>query len=190
MNISRCFALLAVCAIAVACGGKPFDVRVQPRVEPETISAPGVSGPLSVRASAVWDEAWLLENFDANLILAHVLAVRAEIANTGTEPIAAKKLDLSASDAEGRVFKVLDAKRARKAIEGYYSIAVSSKTGEAQYKEDFAANALDLKTPLAPGERRQGFLFFAIPPEVGGQVPVRLVVASKRAGARVEIALD
>ncbi len=189
MRIVPLLYLVVICA-SVACGGKPFNVRVQPRVEPEAISAPGVSGPLSVRASAVWDEAWLLENFDANLILARVLAVRAEIENTGAEPIAAKKLALSASDAEGRVFEVLDAKRARKAIEKYYSIAVSSQSGEKQYREDFAANALDLKTPIAPGERRQGFLFLAIPPEAGGHVPVRLVVASKRAGARVEIALD
>ena len=188
-RIGRLTTLLVVVACS-ACVGKPFKVTVVPHLESAAISAASVAGPLSVRAVAVWDEDWLLENFDANLILAGVLPVRAEIENLGREAVATRKLGLSASDATGRELERLDATKARRRIERYYEITIRNKMGDKLYKQDFAANALDLKAPLAPGERRQGFLFFAIPPDASGRIPVRLVVASKRDGARAEVALD
>lgn len=185
------FALALALALACAgCAGKPFNVKVVPRAEPDAISPPSTAGPLAVRAAAVWDEDWLLENFDANLILAGVLPVRVELENAGREPVAAKKLDVAVADAGGRELKRLDAGKARNAIEKYYELTVRSKTGDKLYKQDFAANALDLRAPLAPGERRQGFLFFALPPDAGGRVPLRLAVSSGRGGARAEVALD
>ncbi len=184
---------LAAFLVAVACAGcasKPFNVKVVPRAEPDAISPPSVAGPLSVRAAAVWDEDWLLENFDANLVLAGVLPVRVELENAGGEPVAAKKLDVEVADAGGRELMRLDAAKARRAIERYYELTVRSKSGDKLYKQDFGANALDLKTPLAPGERRQGFLFFALPADAAGRVPLRLAVSSGRHGARAEVALD
>jgi hypothetical protein len=186
----RLIAITALALVCAACAGKPFNVKVVPRVEPDAISAPSVAGPLSVRAKAEWDEDWAIETFDANVLLAGVLPVRADIENVGHAPIAADKLDVTATDASGRTYARLDATKARKAIERYYGIGVRSKTGDKLYKQDFAANALDLKTALAPGEHRQGFLFLKLPPDVNGRVPVRLLVVAKREGARVEVPLD
>jgi len=182
--------VLLLALACTACAGKPFNVKVVPHVEPEAISAPSLAGPLSVRASAVWDEDWLLETFDANTILAGVLPVRVEIENRGREPLATKKLEVAASDGAGRRFELLDASKARKAIETYYELTIRSSTGDKLYKQDWAANALDLKTALAPGERRQGFVFLRIPPDVDGRVALRFTVASKRDAARVEVTLD
>lgn len=182
-------AVALVVLLCGACASKPFDVKVVPKVEPDAIGAPAALGPLGVRAEAVWDQVWLLENFDANLVLADVLPVRADLANTSDVPVETRKLRFSAVDASGREFKLLSTKKARKAIEKYYGIAIRSKTGDKLYKEDFAANALELERPLAPGERRQGFLFFAIPKGVGGQVPITLTVTSKKRDVSVQVKL-
>ena len=178
--------------IALACAGcvsKPLDVKVVPHVDSDAISAPSLAGSLSVRAAAVWDEDWLLDNFDANAILAGVLPVRVEIENHGSEPLATRKLEVAASDAAGRRFERLDASKARKAIEKYYQLGrIRSKYGDKIYKQDWAANALDLGSPLAPGERRQGFVYLRIPQGVAGRVGLRFAVG--RDAARAELALD
>ena len=160
-----------------ACASKPFDVKVQPRVESDAIGAPETIGPVTVRTEAVWDEDWLLENFDANLVLAGVLAVRAEIENPGGEPVKVKRLEVEGRDGSGRAYERLSPKKARGRVERYYELTVRSKVGDRLYKQDFDANALDLERPLAPGERRQGFLFFEIPRGVNGRVPVRFAFA-------------
>jgi hypothetical protein len=183
-------AALALALACSACAGKPFDVKVLPRVEPDAISAPSTSGSLSVRAAAAWDEDWLFDAFDANTVLAGVLPVRVEIANAGAAPIETKRLEISAADAAGRAYRTIDAKAARKAIESYYGLTIRNRAGDDLYKRDFAANAIDLRTPLAAGERRQGFLFLRLPDGVRERVGVRLAVASKRDGARAEVALD
>jgi hypothetical protein len=174
--------LLVAAAVAAlvstgACASKPFNVKVQPRVESETLGAPAAAGPLTVRAEPVWDEDWLLENFDANLVLAEVLPVRAEIENPGREPVKVKRLEIEARDGAGREFKLMSPKKARGRVEKYYGLTVRSKAGDRLYKQDFDANALDLERPLAPGERRQGFLFFAIPRGVNGRADVRFSFA-------------
>ena len=147
-----------------------------------------MAGPLAVRAEAIWDEDWLLENFDANLVLARVLAVRVDVENTGAEPLETKRIDFEAAGPDDVRFRPLSAKKARKRIESYYGIAIRGKTGDKIYKADFEANAVDLRRPLAPRERRQGFLFLEIPENVGRRVPVRLVVTPRKS-APVTIAL-
>lgn len=183
-------AALAVALAAAGCAGRPFDVKVVPRVESDAISKPAVSAPLSLRAEAMWDEDWLFENLDANAVLAGVLPLRVEVENVGREPIPAKALRVEAASEDGRSLKVLDANKVRKILEGYYGITVRGRNGEDRYKADFAANGIDLKTPLAAGERRQGLLFVRLPKGETTRRRVRLAVSAKRPAARAEIAVD
>jgi hypothetical protein len=179
---------VAIAVASLACAGKPFNVKTVPRVEPDSIGPAASANGLSVRAEAIWDEDWLLETFDANLILAGVLPVRVDLENPGTSPLETRKLKLALTGADGTRFKHLDPNAARKAIEGYYGITVRSKTGDKLYKADFLANALDTKTPLAPGERRQGFVFFAFPKTAPrDRTGATLSVAAKDATATVPL---
>jgi hypothetical protein len=173
-------ALAIAMATSLACAGKPFNVKTVPRVEPEAIGPGTRSAGLSVRAEAIWDEDWLLENFDANLILAGVLPVRVDIENPGAGPMAIEKLKLDVTGADGSRFKHLAPKKAMKAIEGYYGLTVRSKTGDKLYKADFITNALDLEAALAPGEHRQGFVFFGFPKTA----PRRAVAATLSVGTK------
>jgi hypothetical protein len=182
-------ATAVISAVAMsACMGKPFDVKTVPRVDPGAIGPAARLDGLSVRAEAIWDENWLLEVFDANLILAGVLPVRVDLENPGANPLDVRKLKLEVTDADGSRFKRLDPKKARKTIEGYYGITIRNKTGDEIYKADFQATALDLKTALAPGEHRQGFVFFAFPKSAPRRpVTATLAVDSKDGAARVPL---
>ena len=188
MKRSWCIAGFAVLAgLLTACAGKPFNVKTIPRVPSEALG-PGVSaGSMSVRASAIWDEDWLMNTLDANLILAGVLPVRVDLENRGTEPVSTRKLKMELTDSSGTRFKRLEAKKAMKAIESYYEISISSKTGLKLYREDFLANTLELKEPLAPGETRQGLVFFAVPEEVRAPVPLVLTIRSKSGETRLAL---
>jgi hypothetical protein len=163
-NSRRRAVTLALCVLALcACAGKPFNVKTVPRAEPDSIGPAVRTDGLRVRAEAIWDENWLLETFDANLILAGVVPVRVDLENAGASAVETRKLKLELTAADGSRFKRLDPKKAMKAIETYYGITVRSKTGDKLYKADFQANALDLKLALGPGEHRQGFVFFGFP---------------------------
>lgn len=177
-RVGGCFAL-AILFLSASCGGKTFNVKVQPKADPAHVGSAATSNGLTARAEAEWDEDWLMENFDANLVLAYVLAVRVVIENRGAEPIRTKKLDLELLDGEQHRFKYLKPKKAMKAIEGYYGVTIQSKTGRKLYQQDFLANALDLETPLAPGESRQGFVFFDLPKDANQQHPLTLRLHSK-----------
>ena len=96
--------VLACALLAGGCAGKPFDVKVVPKVAPEAVGPASASAGVEVRASAVWDEEYLLDTFDANLILAGVLPVRVDLSNGGAAPLSAKKLRLELADADGRDF--------------------------------------------------------------------------------------
>jgi hypothetical protein len=170
---------LTCALLASGCAGKPFDVKVVPKVAPEAVGPASASAGVEMRAAAYWDEEFLLETFDANLILAGVLPVRVDLANGGAAPLAAKKLRLELTDGQGRAFEALDAKKAMKAIESYYALGVQSQTGRKLYQQDFAANAIDLKTDFKPGERRQGLVFFRLPRGVAAHVPATLRLTSK-----------
>lgn len=169
------FAAVLLLLVAAGCASKPFDVKVVPRVEPERVGPAETNGPLVVRAEPIWDEDWLFETFDANLILAGVLPVRIDVRNASSEPVATKRLKVLPTEP----FRHLSAKKARERVETYYGITIRSTTGDKIYKADWAANALDLERPLAPGESRQGFVFLEIPRGTAGPVPVRIAIGRK-----------
>jgi hypothetical protein len=166
--------MLTIAAVLLTgCASKPVANRVVPL---ELVT----DGPLVVRASAVWDEDWLLDNFGANVILAHALPVRVALENRGDGPLDVRKLRLDVSDLEGRSFRQLSAKSARKLIERTYPLGIRSVEGDKAYREDFAANALDLDHPLPAGASRQGFVFFEMPKGVSREVALEIRVAATR----------
>ena len=183
----RVWILLSVALLLGACAGKPFTVRPVARVAPDRIGPAASAGPLKVRAAAVWDEAWLLDTLDANLILARVLPIRVHIENTGPEPLGARKAKFRLAGPAGGPFKHLSPKKAMKRIEAYYEITITSKAGRAGYQRDFLANTLDLEEPLGPGEARQGLVFFEIPEKVAGPISSVLTVTTATGEASVPL---
>lgn len=117
--------------------------------------------------------------FEANLPLGGVLPLRMEMtyeidspaeAAAGAAPLELKRTRLHLRDSEGHEWKLLSTKQAIGRILKANGVFLYNPYSRKQFDKDFSAYALDLKTPLLPGERRrQGFIFFQTP----DKAPVR-----------------
>lgn len=157
------------CAVAITlsitgCGGKPFRVKTRPDPPPPASGPVAESQGVSFQAEALTDEDFLYQTFDANLIMAGILPVRVKVGNSSPEALNLKRVRFEVGSG-GRPLKMIDARRAYKRLISYYGISTYSQEGYRESRDDFSAYALDLETPLPPGEARQGMLFFQIPDE-------------------------
>ena len=186
--------LLLLVASLPACGGKPFNVKPRPDVPAADYDVKAAAGELTVHAEAVWDEDFLYETFDANLILAGVLPVRVMVANGAQEPVDLKKAKFEIR-AAGRAYKAISAKSAFEKMISYYGITTYSKPGYKESQADFASHALDLASPLGAGESRQGMLFFQVPAEAARGAGLTLVARrldakKQKADSPIELKLN
>jgi hypothetical protein len=189
-------ALVALAAVAISgCGGKPFNVK--PRVDSPhaPLSSKAQTGGLTVEAEGVTDEDYLYETFDANLVLAGVLAVRVRLTNGSQEPVDLRKSRFEVRAPTGNRYKSIEARRAYKLVVSYYEITTYSKDGYKQSQADFSSHALDTKARLGAGESRQGILFFPVPDQVIREdgftlVGERLDAARQKKQSAVELRLN
>lgn len=164
--------VLLITGVIAGCGGKPFEIRERPfkikegREAPLTNIARAKSDQIEIEAEAIRDEDYLYETFNANLILAGVLPIRLELINHGREPVDLSKAQLEIKAADGRAYKMAEAKKAFKRLISYYEISTYSKSGYKQSQEDFAAYSLDISKPLDAGGSREGLAFFIVPDAV------------------------
>ncbi|HKP87246.1 MAG TPA: hypothetical protein VJZ26_14175 [Blastocatellia bacterium] len=180
---------LVAAAQVTGCGGKPFNVKEKPfkvregaNMPPPEFKAKAEAGAVTVQAEAVTDEDFLYDTFDANLILAGVLPVGIIITNSGQEALDLRKARFEIRTQQGRGFNSADAKRAFKRLLSYYEISTYSKSGYKKSQEDFLSYSLDAAKPVAPGETREGMIFFLVPVEVAQEAGVTLSVSRLGAG--------
>ncbi|HEX8090257.1 MAG TPA: hypothetical protein VF762_15470 [Blastocatellia bacterium] len=173
---------LVVASNSAGCGGKPFNVREKPfkvkegaNIPPPAFSARAEAGAVTIRAEAVIDEDLLFDTFDANLILAGLLPVGVMITNAGQEPLDLTKARFEIRARDGRLVKLIDAKRAFKRLISYYGISTYSKSGYKKSQEDFFSYSLDRARPVAPGESREGMIFFLLPAESARETGITLI---------------
>jgi hypothetical protein len=164
----------ALSLATVGCG-RPFNVKTQPALPAPSYSAKASLDGCVVEAHAITDEDFLYDTFDANLIAAGVLPVRVMLTNSGSEVVDAKSARFQIKTPAGR-FKSADARKAFKRLIAYYGISAYSKSGYSESFEAFASYALDLRTPLAASQSRQGLMYFFVPAEAARQAGLTLVV--------------
>jgi hypothetical protein len=188
------FLTLTAFLLMTAGCGKPFNVQPKPgRVEGEYSNRTERAGVM-VEAEALTDEDALYDTFEANIILAGLLPVRAKITNSGTESLAIRRATFEVRVAGSRSFKVISAGKAYGKLISYYGISFYNKRGYSQSKEDFSAYALDVKKSLAAGETRAGLLFFPVPDELirGGDLTLitkKLAAGKSKDGMPIEVTL-
>ena len=169
-------------------------MKTQPSLPAASYAAKATVDSVAVEAQAVTDEDFLYETFDANLISAGVLPVRMMLTNSGAETVDFKSARFEVQSKTGR-FKAVNARKAFKRLISYYGISAYSKSGYKESIEAFAAYALDVVTPLAGGQSRQGLMFFLAPSEAARQTGLTMIVGklnSKQpgSGSRVELKLN
>lgn len=157
----------AVCMISIfflACG-KPFNVQPRPKVTTANYQVSAQANGVTIDAEALTDEDRLYDQFEANLTLAGVLAVRVRLANMQTEAVELKKARF-AIRAQNQTFKSIEAKSAYKRLMKYYSITIYNKAGYKESRDDFSTYEINLKNRLAANDSREGLIFFAVPDDI------------------------
>ncbi len=166
-------------------------MKTQPTMPAATYAAKGTLDGVAVEAQAITDEDFLYDTFDANLISAGVLPVRVMLTNSSAEAAALMSARFEVQAHAGR-FKAVDARRAFKRLISYYGISVYSKSGYKESLEAFSAYALDLTTPLAGSQSRQGLVFILMPGEAARETGLTMVIGklnSRQPGSKTGVEL-
>jgi hypothetical protein len=147
--------LLGLITIA-GCGGQLYKVAPLPASRPPEISTSNAQG-LNIGAEVLGGDS-SVEQFDANLPLAGVIAIDVKLINQSSESINAKRLKVEVRSDEP-LKQILPKKALSKVIDFYennfYRLDARKRT-----QESYDAVALNLNGSIAPGEVRRGFLFF------------------------------
>ena len=166
--------LIGFCAALVlfsGCGGQLYRVAPAPKV-----AAPALAGDAKELALAARlltsDE--LLEQFDANLLLAGVIVVDARIANRSA---AAQTVAFVLQDATGAPLKPLSPKQALQRVMKFYGNLLFAKAAYANTLAQYEGLACPMTFTLEPQTERRGFLYFAATTDATNLRGLRLTAA-------------
>jgi hypothetical protein len=160
------------------CGcGEPFTINPKAAVPPAAATMPANRvGPLSLSVERVKDEDFLYEAFDSNLIMAGILPVWVEVTNNGEAARDLKKSECLLAGPNGATYRRLDPAKAYKKLLSYYQIKAYTLSGYKHSRNDFDSTALDLASPFPPGGSREGYLFFAVPPDIARGAGLKFIM--------------
>ena len=130
------------------------------------------------------------ELFESNLPLGGLLPVRVEIANATGASVELKRARFRLRDSEGREWKFRSARQAISRILSADKVTLYNPQSRRKFEEAFRAHALDMETPLAAAERRQGLIFFQTPKKEAITNPVGLILTVERLPQPIEIRLN
>ena len=185
----RCATALLLLLTAAGCGSL---YKVKPVVEaPLPAEAPtDEDAILTLRAVPLVADEESQELFEANLPLAGLLPVRVEMANKGSAAVEMERARFLLRDTEGQLWKFRSAKDAASRILSNNKITLYNPNARARFEEALRAYAFDTKRPLAPGERRQGLIFFQTPKKEAVTNPRGLVLVIERLPQPLAIRLN
>lgn len=184
-------AALAVLLSMAGCGGGSL-YKVKPVVEAPLEEAAGsarASG-INVRAVPLLTDEENQEMFEANLPLAGLLPIRVEINNEGGGTITLDRARFRLRDGDGREWQARSAKQAVSRILSANGVTFYNPQARKRFEEAVNAHALDIKTPLAPSQRRQGLIFFQTPKKEPVESPRSLTLTIERLPQPVEVRLN
>ena len=171
--------LFAASLLLTGCGGSLY--RVKPVVQPTGPLEGGraaAAGGIGLRARALLRDEESQELFESNLPLAGLLPVRVELSNEGGAELALKRLRFRLRGTGGRNWKPVSTKQTAARILAANAVTLYNPNARKRFEEALGRHAFDLKTPLAPRERRRGLLFFQTPDkravEAGGELMLTL----------------
>lgn len=193
----RCFGLALALSSLTACAGSLFKVKPAVDLPPLPATAKsGDAGGVAVRVAPLLTDEESQDLFEANLPLSGVLPVRVELSyETGGVPLDLKRARFLLRDVaggeRGHEWKAISPKQAVSRIMKTNEVYLYNPNSRKQFEKEFAAYAIDLKTPLTTSERRrQGFLFFQAPGKEPVRSPGRLILSVAGFSQPLEIQLN
>ena len=154
--------VMSFCVVAFSgCGGRLYNVASLPSSAPPDLPANDANG-FNIAATAL-DGDQSLERFDANLLLAGVIAVDVRLVNRTSAAVDAASLGFGLRNTGGKSLKPIAPKQALKRVMKFYGNALYRLDARQATIESYNAVALPLGSPIAPQEERRGLLFFEAP---------------------------
>lgn len=184
--------LFAVLLAATSCAGALY--KVKPVMElpalGENVKTESAGG-VSLRVVPLISDEESQDLFEANLPLSGVLALRMDLAFESGVPVELKRARFRLRDGGGKEWKLISAKEAISRVLKANEVYAYNPNSRKQFEKEFAAYAIDLKSPLSDSDRRrQGFLFFQTPKKEPVASPQGLVLSVEGLPQRVEIHLN
>jgi hypothetical protein len=175
-----------------SCGGTLFKIKPVVELPPLSGDVKSASaGGVTIKVAPLLTDEESQNLFEANLPLGGVLPLRFELEHESGVPVELKRARFRLRDAEGREWKLLSPKQASSRILKANDVYFYNPNSRKQFEQEFAAYALDLKTPLSSNDsRRQGFLFFQTPNKEPVASPRGLTLIGERLPQPVEIVLN
>lgn len=162
------------------CGAQLYKVAPLPASRPPEVTTGNDRG-LQLGA-AVLEGDRSIEQFEANLPLAGVVAIDVKLVNQSSAAINAKRLRFELSDGNDSLEEIQPKKALSKVMHFYennfYRLDARKRT-----QESYEAIALNLNGTITPGEARRGFLFF----ELGKNNSTSLTLTVTGAGAPISV---
>lgn len=184
--------LMAIVLSAASCAGSLYKVKPVIELPPLPENATGASaGGVFVRAAPLMSDEESQDLFEANLPLSGILAVRVELAFESGVAVEIKRARFRLRDGEAKEWKLVSAKEAIARVLKANEVFAYNPNSRKQFEKEFAAYAVDLKSPLSASDRRrQGFLFFQTPKKEPVANPQGLVLTVEGLPQRAEIPLN
>lgn len=184
--------LLVFALLTTGCAGSLFKVKPAIDLPPLAENARAASaGGVTVRVAPLLSDEETQELFEANLPLSGVVPVRLELAFESGVPVEIKRARFHLRDGAGREWKLISPKSAIGRILKANEVYAYNPNSRKQFEKEFAAYAIDLKTPLSSANpRTQGFLFFETPNKLPVESVNSLTLQIERLPQPVEIKLN
>ncbi|MCI0662654.1 MAG: hypothetical protein L0220_16430, partial [Acidobacteria bacterium] len=142
------------------CGGQLYKVAPLPASRPPEISTSNSNG-LDIGAAAL-DGDQSLAQFEANLLMAGVIAVDLRVVNRSQETFDANKLRYELSDGRGRKLKQITSEKALSRVMKFYGNSFYTLEARRKTRADYESVAFKSTGTLAPQGERRGLLFYEI----------------------------
>ena len=184
--------LVVASFLTSGCAASLFKVKPVTELPPLSTSAKSAeAGGVTIRVAPFLSDEESQELFEANLPLSGVLPIRIELIYESGVPIDTKRARFRLQDDQGREWKWLSPKQAISRILKANEITLYNPSSRKEFEKEFAAYALDLKTPLSASEaRKQGFLFFQSPDKRPVASQQKLTLTVERLPQSATIALN
>lgn len=140
-----------------SCQGPLYKIAPIPQASPIEAGNSASNSVIEITAAALLDDDKVFERFDANLVLAGIVAVEVNLINRTNQTINPK---FELHDAEGRNLSQLESKKKLDRVMKFEGVRAYSKLGKQETLEQLEAIAIPKKMSLPAQQQKRGVLFF------------------------------
>lgn len=182
--------LLGTALLGSGCGGALYSVKPPVASPLPDTAASGSNEGVEVHAAAMVDDDESHDLFGVNMPMSGILPVRVEMVNSGSIAIDLGHARFALQDAGGKQWKARSAKQAAERVLKYYDVFLYNPTSRKLYLTAMKLHDFDHESPLSPGERRTGFVFFQSPGKEQIDRPHGLVMSVQKLPQTVDVKLN